>query len=112
MRIRIYTQAVVARSEDPARAQVRADVWTAMLTEEEVRAAFASSMQARRVRLRSWVEDAAAHGELVDIPANALASILLALGDGLLLHGNLDPSAFRGVNISKALDELLLGVSR
>jgi AcrR family transcriptional regulator len=111
-RIRIYTQAALARSEDPARVQVRADVWTAMLTEAQVRAAFAASMQARRVRLRSWVEDAAAAGDLVDIPANAFASILLALSDGLLLHGSLDPSAFRWVNISKALDLLLEGVSR
>lgn len=111
-RIRVYTQAVLARSEDPARVQVRADMWTAVLTEAELRAAFADSMRARRVRLRSWVEEAAAAGQLVDMPANAFASILLALGDGLLLHGSLDPSAFRWVNISKALDLLLEGVSR
>lgn len=111
-RIRVYAQAVLARSADPARVQVRADMWTAMLTEPDVRAAFAGEMQTRRMRLRSWVEDAAAGGDLVDIPANAFASILLALDDGLLLHGSLDPSAFRWVNISKALDLLLEGVSR
>ena len=111
-RLRVYTQAALSRSEDPARVQVWGDMWTAMLTEGEVRTAFATNMKARRLRLRSWVEDALAAGELVDIPANAFASILLALGDGLLLHGSLDPGAFRWVNISKALDVLLEGVSR
>ena len=111
-RLRQYAQAVLARSADPARVQVRADMWNAMLTEKEARAAFAESMQARRTRLRSWIEDAVSAGELVDIPANAFASILLALTDGLLLHGSLDPNAFRWVNIKKALDTLLDGISR
>jgi TetR/AcrR family transcriptional repressor of uid operon len=111
-RLRQYTQAVLARSSDPARVQVRADMWTAMLTEKEIRAAIAASMHARRIRLRSWIEDAVASGELAEIPANAFASILLALSDGLMLHGSLDPQAFRWVNISKALDVLLEGISR
>lgn len=110
-RLRQYTQAVLARSADPARVQVRADMWTAMLTEPAVRKTFAASMQARRTRLRSWIEDAIRAGELVDIPANAFASILLALSDGLLLHGSLDPNAFRWANIKKALDTLLEGIS-
>jgi AcrR family transcriptional regulator len=110
-RLREYTQAVLARSSEPARVQVRADMWTAMLTEREIRATFAVSMQARRVRIRSWIEEAVAAGELAEIPANAFASILLALSDGLLLHGSLDPHAFRWVNISKALDVLLEGIS-
>lgn len=111
-RLRAYARAALARSEESGRVQIRADMWTAMLTEPTVRKAFAASMQARRVRLRSWIEDAVAAGELLEIPANAFASILLALTDGLLLHGCLDPTAFRWVNISKALDSLLEGVSR
>jgi len=110
-RLRQYTQAMLARGSDPARVQVRADMWTAMLTEKEIRTAFAAGMQARRIRLRSWIEEAVAAGELVEIPANAFASILFALSDGLQLHGSLDPNAFRWVNIGKALDVLLDGVS-
>jgi AcrR family transcriptional regulator len=111
-RLRQYTQAVLAGSVDAARVQVRADMWTAMLTEKEIRAAFAAGVQVRRVRLRTWIEEAVASGELAPVPANAFASILLALGDGLMLHGGVDPQAFRWVNISKALDELLAGISR
>jgi hypothetical protein len=51
-------------------------------------------------------------GELVDTPANALASLLLAIGDGLSLHAGLDPGAFRWENISHALDLLLAGLAR
>ena len=111
-RLRLYTQAALKRSSDSARVQVRADMWTAMLTEEGIRAAFAANMQSRRARLRSWVENAMAAEELVDIPANAFASILLALSDGLLLHGSLDPNGFRWVNISKAFDVMLDAISR
>jgi hypothetical protein len=50
--------------------------------------------------------------ELVDIPPNALASILIALGDGLLLHAALDPSAFQWRNVRKVLLTLLEGVRR
>ena len=110
-RLRVYTQSVLARSSDTAQVQVRADMWSAMLTEKEVHGAFGASMQERRVRLRKWIEEAINAGELVDIPANAFASILLALSDGLLLHGSLDPNAFRWINISKALDVLLNGIS-
>ncbi|MGH7763894.1 MAG: TetR/AcrR family transcriptional regulator [Candidatus Dormibacteraceae bacterium] len=110
-RLRVYTQSALARSSDPALVQVRADIWSAMLTEKEVRGAFAAGMQERRVSLKKWIEDAIKAGELVDIPANAFASILLALSDGLLLHGSLDPNAFRWINISKALDMLLNGIS-
>jgi AcrR family transcriptional regulator len=111
-RLRVYTQSLLARSSDPALVQVRSDIWSAMLTEKQVRDRFAASMQARRTRLRSWIEAAVASGELAEIPANAFASILLALSDGLMLHGSLDPQAFRWVNISKALDVLLEGISR
>lgn len=110
-KLRSYTRAVLKRSEEPGRAQLRADLWTAMLTEEDVKAAFAGSVQRRRTRLRSWIEQAIASGEIPEIPANALASILLALSDGLLLHASIAPTAFRWVNISAALDVLLAGIS-
>lgn len=111
-KLRSYTRAVLKRSEEPGRTQLRADLWTAMLTEKDVKAAFADSVQRRRIRLRSWIEQAIASGEIAEIPANALASILLALSDGLLLHASISPTAFRWVNISAALDVLLGGISR
>jgi len=111
LRLRRYAHAVLNRGSEPSRVQVGADVWTAMLTEPQIRRAITQRMQARRARLRSWIESAVAEGELVDIPANAFASILLALADGLLIHGSLDPTAFRWANIGKAVDVILGGIS-
>lgn len=111
-RIRAYARAVAERSSDPARVQVSADLWTLMLSDDAVKDRFAAAVQRRRERLRAWIEEAVAEGEMVDLPANAFASILLALTDGLVLHGSLQPSAFKWRNIQSALDVLLGGISR
>jgi AcrR family transcriptional regulator len=109
-RVRLLAQAMLARGEDAARVQVRADLWADLLTEEAVREHLAGSMQRRRVLVRSWIEEAVASGELREIPANALASILLALTDGLMLHRALDPGAFQWRNIRRAIDVMLAGI--
>ncbi len=108
-RVRRFTEAMLSQADDPGRSQVRADLWADILTDDEVRARFSVAIDRRRVRLRGWIEESVAAGDLADIPANAGASILLALSDGLLLHAGLDPAAFRWVNIRRALDVLLMG---
>jgi AcrR family transcriptional regulator len=111
-RLRSFARAMLERGDHPARVQVRADLWAAMLTEPEVRRQFSMTVRRRRDTLRTWVEAAVAAGELVDIPSNAFASVLLALGDGLTLHASLDPAAFRWANIRRALDVLFEGIER
>jgi AcrR family transcriptional regulator len=111
-RLRRFTRAMLERGEHPARVQVRADLWAAMLTERAVRQRFSASVRRRREVLRGWIGAANTAGELVDIPANAFAAILLALGDGLILHAGLDPAGFRWPNIRRALDLLLGGIAR
>lgn len=109
-RLRRLTRMMLERAEDPARAQVLADLWAAVLTEPQVRERFKAAIDEQRRALRGWVEEAIAAGEIVDLPANALASILLALNDGLMLHRALDEGGFRWANISRALDALLAGI--
>ncbi len=109
-RVRRFAQVMLARGDDPARVQVRADLWAELLTDEGVRGQLAEATQRRRELVRSWIEDGVSSGELVAIPANALASILLALTDGLMLHGALDPGAFRWRNIRRAIDVMLAGI--
>jgi AcrR family transcriptional regulator len=109
-RLRRFAQAMLARGDDAARVQVRADLWADLLTEEDVRRELAVATQRRRELLRSWIEEVVVSGELVEIPANALASILLALADGLMLHGALDSDAFRWRNVRRAIDVLLAGI--
>jgi AcrR family transcriptional regulator len=109
--LRAYVHAMVQRGENPAMVQIKADLWAAMLTDQAVRSRFSELVAARRTQVRKRIEEAIEAGELVEVPANALASILLALGDGLTLHGGLDPGAFRWSNVRKALDAILEGLA-
>jgi TetR/AcrR family transcriptional repressor of uid operon len=110
-RLRRFARAMVGRGDDPARVQIRADMWAEMSSNPAVREKWAAVMGERRARLRAWIEEAVGSGDLAPIPANALAAILLALSDGLLLHAGLDPAGFRWSNIVKALDAILEGIA-
>ena len=108
--MRRLTQAMVAQGSDPARVQVHVDVWAAILADPKIRDQVRAAVDQRRRLLRRWIEDAVREGELATVPANALASVLLALNDGLVLHRSLDASAFRWSNVRLALDALLDGI--
>ena len=110
-RLRSFSQAMLEHADDPGRAQVRADLWAAVLGEPALREHFAATGARRRVHLRGWIEEGVERGELREVPANAVASLLLATADGLMLHATLDPTAFRWANIRRAIDELLDGIA-
>jgi TetR/AcrR family transcriptional regulator, repressor for uid operon len=109
-RLQGFARAMLQRGEDAGRAQLIADLWAAVAGDEALRSEFSSAISRRRVILRDWAAASVAEGELRDVPANALASILLALGDGLMLHTALDPSAFQWRNVRTALLVLLEGL--
>jgi AcrR family transcriptional regulator len=111
-RLHRFTRWMLQRSVDPAQVQLRADLWAAVLTEQRVRERLSAAMERRRARLRAWIEKGTVEGEFVDMPGNALASVLLALEDGLLLHGALDPTAFRWDRIGSAVGTILTGIAR
>lgn len=111
-RLRRFIRAMVKRGSDPSGLQIQTDLWVEMATDPAVRAHWADAVRERRGVLRAWVEDGVASGELTEIPANAFAAILLALGDGLPLHAGLDPNGFRWANVGRALDALLEGIRR
>ena len=108
--IRRFFAALVDRGSDAAAVQLRADLWAEIASEEAVRLRFLEAMQQRRARLAGLITAAVAAGELVDVPANALAAVFLALGDGLMLHRVLDPTGFRWSNVRRAVDALLEGL--
>ena len=109
-RIRKVTKSMLMQGADPARVQLRADVWGAMQTYPRVRAAVTAAVAERQRVLREWVEEAVEAGEIaIDFPPNALAALLLAISDGLVLHYALDPRSFRWGKISKAVDAMLDG---
>lgn len=111
-RLTRFARSMAKLGEDPARVQIRADLWAEVSTDPGLRERSMAVVRARRAVLRRWVEDGVASGELDPIPANALAAILLALGDGLSLHAGLDPTAFRWGNVVRAVEALLDGIRR
>lgn len=108
--LRRLTEAMLEQGRDAARAQVHVDVWSAILSDPQIRQQVRAAVDQRRRLLRGWIDEAVRQGELESVPANALASVLLALNDGLVLHRSLDDGAFRWSNIRLALDALLDGL--
>lgn len=109
-RLEPLARAMLARARDPSRAQLLADLWAAVSSDAEVRRRVNRANRDHRAVIRRWVDEALAAGEIVAVPGNALASILLALNDGLVLHRTLDEASFRWVNVSRALEALLRGL--
>jgi AcrR family transcriptional regulator len=112
-RLRRFTKAMLDHGADQASVQVRSDLWGASLTEPEIRERVAETVARRRAVLRGWIQTAVDQGELsLGVPANALASVILALGDGLMQHSAADPSGFRWPLVARALDEIFAGLAR
>jgi AcrR family transcriptional regulator len=110
--LRRFTKSMLDRGTDPARVRVRADLWAVSLTEPSIRDRVAALVAHRRGLLRGWVQEALDNGELVsNLVPNAFAALLLALGDGLMLHSAIDASGFRWPNIARALDEIFVGLA-
>jgi len=105
-RTRRFLRDTFKRGEDPSEVQRMADLWSEMVADDTVRSQLAEAVAQRRKLLAGWIEAGVESGETVDLPANAFAAILIALGDGLMLHRALDPSAFRWANIRRAVDTI------
>lgn len=111
-RLRSFAKEMCERGIDQSRVQLRSDLWAAILTEPIVRERMVAAVQRRRTVLRSWIAGAVSDAEMAPIPANAFASLLLALGDGLTLHSSLDPSGFRWTNITRVLAAIFSGLGQ
>jgi AcrR family transcriptional regulator len=110
--VRAFLGDIVVRGDDPGLVQLRADLWAELASDGDLRARFLDGVRQRRRRLTAQLAAAMEGGDIVDVPANALASVVLALAEGLMLHRALDPSAFRWSNVSKVLDALLDGLQQ
>jgi AcrR family transcriptional regulator len=111
-RVRRFVQAMLEVGDNAGRVQLRADLWSELATDPVVRERFAEAVDRRRRVLREWITRSIDAGDLaIDRRrANALASILIAMADGLMLHRSLDPNGFRWPNIRAVLDALLAGI--
>lgn len=105
-RLRRFARAQLSEAQHPAGAQLLADLWGMATTDTRAREILKRSATNRRDTLRGWIEQAISEGDVPTEPrlANALASSLLALADGLVLHQSLDPKAFQWKNVQALLD--------
>ena len=92
---------------DPLHPQVRADLWAELRYDPALRERFVAGAGDRRRTLARWISQAVESNELHEVPANALASMLIALSDGLMLYYAVDPAAFKWRNVRTAVDILL-----
>jgi AcrR family transcriptional regulator len=111
-RVRRFIERILGRREEPGRVQVRADLWAEMLTDPAVREPFVAMIRRRKRRFQEWIESSVRSKDMEEVPARALASIALALADGLTLHRAIDPTAFQWPKVRKAVDVLLSGLDR
>ena len=111
-RVRRFMQAMLEVGDSAGRVQLRADLWSELAGDPVVRDRFAEAVERRRTVLRDWITRSIEAGDLAidSRRANALASILIAMADGLMLHRALDPRGFRWTNIRAVLDALLAGI--
>ena len=111
-RVRRFVQAMLEVGDSAGRVQLRADLWSELAADPVVRERFAEAVERRRTVLREWITRSIEVGDLAieRRRANALASILIAMADGLMLHRALDPRGFRWPNIRAVLDALLAGI--
>jgi AcrR family transcriptional regulator len=113
-RVRRFVQAMLEVGDDPGRVQLHADLWSELAADAVVRDRFAVAVERRRAVLREWITKSIEAGDLgIEARrANALASILIAMADGLMLHRAVDPTGFRWPNIRAVLDALVAGIDR
>ena len=113
-RVRRFVQAMLEVGDDAGRVQLRADLWAELAGDPVVRAAFAEE-SAPPNGAAGMITKSIVAGDLGLEPrrANALASILIAMADGLMLHRALDPQGFRlGRTSGAVMDALIAGIDR
>lgn len=71
--LRRFARDTLQRAADPARVQLRADLWSALAGEPATRERFAATVRRQRIAVRELIEHGIQAGELAAVPANALA---------------------------------------
>jgi AcrR family transcriptional regulator len=108
--VRRFLARAIRDAQDGAAAQMRVDSWAEVLISPALSDRYVQTLAERRQLLAEQIDDAIRQGACREVPANAMAAIVLAIADGLMLHHALDPTGFRWVNVRRALNALLTGL--
>jgi AcrR family transcriptional regulator len=109
-RLSRFVQGALQIAGTAERAKVITELWATVLSRPDLSDWAAERIRGRRTILRNWI-DRAGGLRFSPVPPNALASAVLALLDGLILHAGLDPQAFKWENVSGAVDSMLGNLS-
>ncbi len=112
-RLEKMVEVMLGLADDVDRARVRTDLWTYVLGDAELKDWAAQRLAGRRAVVRDWVGRLGGQDANPDmlLPANAMASVLLAFCDGLMLHSTADHEAFKWSNIRVVVEVLLSGLT-
>jgi AcrR family transcriptional regulator len=86
---------------------VQVEFWAELLRHPEIAHHYARMFRNARSLLAATIEEGIASGEFRPVPAKEVASLMMAMVDGLTLQRMADKRAFSWRNVSDAMDDLL-----
>jgi len=86
---------------------VQVEFWSELLRQPEIAHHYARMFRNARSLLAATIEEGIASGEFRPVPAKEVASLMMAMVDGLTLQRMADKRAFSWRSVSHAMDDLL-----
>jgi len=87
--------------------QIMLEFWSESVRRPEIARPYARMFRKARAYLEAIIENGIASGEFRPVPAKEVASLMIAMADGLTVQRMLDERAFTWRSVSRAMDDLL-----
>ena len=87
--------------------QIMLEFWSESVRRPEIARPYARMFRKARAYLEAIIENGIASGEFRPVPAKEVASLMIAMADGLTVQRMLDERAFSWRSVSRAMDDLL-----
>jgi AcrR family transcriptional regulator len=87
--------------------QIMLEFWSESVRRPEIARPYAQMFRHARTYLETTIENGIASGEFRPVAAKEVASLMIAMADGLTIQRMLDARAFNWQNVSRAMDDLL-----
>jgi AcrR family transcriptional regulator len=88
--------------------QIMFEFWSESVRRPEIARPYAQMFRKARAYLETVIDNGIASGEFRPVPAKEVASLMIAMADGLTVQRMLDSRAFTWRSVSDAMDDLLL----
>ncbi len=88
--------------------QIMLEFWSESVRRPEIARPYAQMFRQARAYLEAIIENGIASGEFRPVPPKEVASLIIAMADGLTVQRMVDSRAFTWRSVSRAMDDLLL----